>query len=81
MSVPTRVLIIKTLWMFRKNLFPKKFSSSVCEWEISVVKLSDLNMFSVVTSRYGAAGLTGVDIEAAPVQTLTSVQAEAELCQ
>ena len=67
--------------MFEKNLFPKKISSSVCEWEICVVKVSDLNMFSVVTSSYGAAGLTGIDIEAAPVKTLTGVQPEAQLGQ
>ena len=78
MSVPTRVLI-KTLNIFQKNVFLKKILSSVCEWEICVVKVSDLNMFLVVASSYRTAGLTGVDIEAAPVQTLAGVEAEAQL--
>ena len=77
-SVSPRVLI-KTLWIFEKNLFLKKFSSSVRPWEICVVKVSDLNMFLVVTSRDGTAGLTGVDVETAPVQPRTILQAEAEL--
>ena len=67
--------------MFQKNLFLKKFSSSVRAWEICVVEVSDLKMFLVVTSSDGTAGLAGVDVEAAPVQARTFLQAEAELRQ